>query len=70
MAVPLTTSTLVPLTVALGTSALVALAALAPARTPRVPAQLDEVTRRRLMRQGAVTTARRSASRADGRPVG
>ncbi|WP_227982479.1 hypothetical protein [Nocardia spumae] len=59
MALPLTANTVVPLAAALGASALVALATLAPGRTRRIPARADELTRRRLMRQGAVAPAGR-----------
>ncbi|OBA53865.1 hypothetical protein A5789_23075 [Nocardia sp. 852002-51101_SCH5132738] len=65
MALPLTANTLVPLAAALGASALVAVASLAPGRTRRIPAQADEVTRRRLVRQGGVApTGRHRAGRA------
>ncbi|MEU6562487.1 hypothetical protein [Nocardia nova] len=61
MALPLTANSVVPLAAALGASALVALATLAPARTRRIPAHADELTRRRLARQGAVTGRHRAA---------
>ncbi|MBF4997157.1 hypothetical protein IRT45_08315 [Nocardia sp. BSTN01] len=64
MALPLTANALVPLAAALGASALVAVASLAPGRTRRIPAQADEVTRRRMVRQGGVApTGRHRAKR-------
>ncbi|MGH8881236.1 MAG: hypothetical protein ACRD0P_28470, partial [Stackebrandtia sp.] len=59
MALPMTANTLIPVAAALGASALVVLAALAPARTRRIPADADEVTRRRLIRQGGVSPSPR-----------
>ncbi|NKY86672.1 hypothetical protein [Nocardia veterana] len=68
MALPLTANTLVPLAAALGASALVALATRAPSRTRRIPAHADELTRRRLVRQGGVaSTGRHRAARAKAR---
>ncbi|MFF0454562.1 hypothetical protein [Nocardia africana] len=65
MALPLTANALVPFAAALGASALVAVASLAPGRTRRIPAQADEVTRRRMVRQGGVApTGRHRAGRA------
>ncbi|MEV5650775.1 hypothetical protein AB0L57_21205 [Nocardia sp. NPDC052254] len=61
MALPLTANSLVPLAAVLGASALVALATLAPSRTRRIPAHTDELTRRRLARQGGVTIGRHRA---------
>lgn len=64
MALPLTANALVPLAAALGASALVAVASLAPGRTRRIPAQADEVTRRRMVRHGGVApTGRHRAKR-------
>ena len=61
MALPFTANTLVPMVAALGASALVALATLAPSRTRWVPAHADEVTRRRMVRRGGVSAGRHRA---------
>lgn len=69
VALPMTANTLVPVAAALGATALVALATLAPARTRRIPSDADEVTRRRMIHQGGVTpTRRRRATRAGTTP--
>lgn len=69
MALSPAANALVPLAAVLGAGALVLLAAVAPTHTRRLPAQLDELTRRRLLRQGTAGTGRHRA-RPRGRPVG